>query len=89
MVNKPDSITQHISFTFDLYLRIQLPHFPIPRPIPKKMSCVEMCGGVHTAQRHLSTQIPIDVCILEIGLCLGVCLGIGRCECTINHGLSA
>ena len=26
------------------------------------MGCIELCGGVHTAQRQISTQIPIWFC---------------------------
>ena len=30
----------------------------------KKLGCVELCGGVRTAQRQTSTQIPIGyVCL--------------------------
>ena len=36
-------------------------HHPIQRPI--KMSCIELCGGVHTAQRQISKQIPIGFCV--------------------------
>ena len=29
---------------------------------------MELCAGVHTAQRQITTQIPIEFCILVIGL---------------------
>ena len=34
-------------------------HCPIPRPI--KMGCIELCGGLHTAQRRTPTQILIEL----------------------------
>ena len=27
------------------------------------MGCIELCRGVHTAQRQISTQIPIGFCV--------------------------
>ena len=36
-------------------------HCPTPRPI--KMGCTELCGGVHTAQRQIPSQIPIVFCV--------------------------
>ena len=44
-------------------------HYPTPTPI--KMGCMELCGGVHTAQRQISTQIPIGFCVnLSASVCL-------------------
>ena len=34
----------------------------------KKRGCTELCGGVHTAQKQMTTQIPIVVCVLGISL---------------------
>ena len=36
------------------------------------MGCIESCRGVHTAQRQMTTQIPIGFCVLVIGICLGL-----------------
>ena len=36
------------------------------------LGSMEMCGGVHTAQRQITTQIPIEFCTLVIGLGLGL-----------------
>ena len=50
------------------------------------MGCIELCGGVHTAQTPTQTEItiePIVVCIC-ICVCVGVCVGVGQCECTIT-----
>ena len=33
---------------------------------------------IHTAQRQITTQIPIEFCVLVIGLGLG--LGLGHCQ---------
>ena len=40
------------------------------------LGSMELCGGVHTAQRQITTQIPIEFCILVIGLGLG----FGHCQ---------
>ena len=40
-------------------------HCPTPRPTKKpikKMGCLELCGGIHTAQRQTPTQIPVGFC---------------------------
>ena len=39
-------------------------HCPTLRPIqiPIKMACIWLCGGVHTVQRQIQTQIPIRFC---------------------------
>ena len=42
------------------------------------MGCIGLCEGFHTAQRQITTQIPIEFCILVIGLGLG--LGLGHCQ---------
>ena len=39
------------------------------------LGSMELCGGVHNAQRQISTQIAIEFCILVIGL------GLGHCQC--------
>ena len=39
------------------------------------MGCIGLCEGVHTAQRQITTQIPIEFCILVTGLGLGLGLG--------------
>ena len=39
---------------------------------------VELWGGVHIAQRQITTQISIEFCTLVIGLGLG--LGLGHCQ---------
>ena len=40
---------------------------------------VELCGGVHTAQRQITTQIPIEFCMLVIGL------GLGHCQVLLHY----
>ena len=54
-------------------------HWPTPTqtPRPIKMGCIELCGGVHTAQRQTSTQIPNGHCSNCISLGLGVCVSVG------------
>ena len=54
------------------------------------MSCIELCGGVHTAQRQTSIQIPIDFNVsLSVFVCVSICycLDVGQCEHTINPKL--
>ena len=46
----------------------------------KKMACIGLCGGIHTAQRPMTTQIPIGFCVLVIGIGLGLVLGVAQCE---------
>ena len=43
-----------------------------------KMDCIGLCEGVHIAQRQITTQIPIEFCVLVI--CLGLGLGLGHCQ---------
>ena len=31
--------------------------------ILRLMVCIELCGGVHTARRQTSTQIPVGFCV--------------------------
>ena len=54
----------------------------------KKMGCIELCGGVDTALRQTSSQIPIGHCSdcigLGLGVCVGVGVGVGQCEYTIT-----
>ena len=35
------------------------------------LGSMELPRGVHTAQRQITTQIPIEFCVLVIGLGLG------------------
>ena len=39
------------------------------------MGCIGLCGVVHTAQRQMTTQIPIGFCVLVLGRSLGLGLG--------------
>ena len=39
-----------------------------------EMGCTEFCGSVHTTQRHISPQIPIEFCVTFIGVCVSLCL---------------
>ena len=61
-------------------------HCPTLRPIPRqiKNGLVGLYGGVHTAQRQITTQIPIEFCVLVIGIYLGLGIGLGQCEWTIS-----
>ena len=61
-------------------------HCPTPKqtPRPIKMGCIELCIGVHTAQRQTSTQSPIGHCSDCTSLGLGVGVGVGQCEHTIR-----
>ena len=40
---------------------------------PIKMACVELCGGIHTAQRQRPMQISME-------FVHGIGLGVGQCE---------
>ena len=54
-------------------------HCPALRPVPKqikKMGCLGLCGGVHTAQKAITTQILIGF--------TSVVLGIWQCERSIS-----
>ena len=42
------------------------------------MGCIGLFEGVHIAQRQMTTQIPIEFCILVISLGLG--LGLSHCQ---------
>ena len=35
----------------------------------KKMGCIGLCGGVHTAQRQMTTLISIGFCVHVLGIC--------------------
>ena len=37
--------------------------FTLPDTDTDKMGCTELFGGVHTAQRQTSTEIPIGLCV--------------------------
>ena len=58
------------------FVELVCPHCPTARPIQtlKKTACVELCEGVHAAQRQRPTQIPSGFWAHFIGfrLCLGV-----------------
>ena len=54
---------------------------------PKKKTCIELCEGVHTAQRQTSPQIHIGHCSDCIGLGLGVGVGVRQCERTMGVDL--
>ena len=47
------------------------------------LGSMELCEGVHTAQRQTTTQIPIEFCILVIGLSLGLSLSHCQSDYTI------
>ena len=53
---------------------------PRTRPRPKKKICIGLCGSIHTAQRPMTTQIPIGFCVLLIGIGLELVLGVAQCE---------
>ena len=59
-----------------------------PRPIQGliKLAGTEVCEGVHTAQRQIPTQsyVPIELCTHFSDICVGLCLGVEQCECTIR-----
>ena len=42
-----------------------------PRQRLIKMACMELCGGVHTAQRGRPMQISVGFCTRCISLCPG------------------
>ena len=41
---------------------------------------MELCGGVHTAQRQIPTENPIEFCTLVIGLC--------HCQCKYTMNIT-
>ena len=54
-------------------------HYPTRIPIQRsiKVGCMELCGGVHTAQRQTSTQIPIEVCVdLSVSVSVSVAVSV-------------
>ena len=54
-------------------------HYPTRIPIQRsiKVGCMELCGGVHTAQRQRSTQIPIEVCVdLSVSVSVSVAVSV-------------
>ena len=73
-----------ISTTNGQRLMVNL-HWQWPRPRPMTLGSMGLCKGFHTAQRQITTQIPIEFCILVIRL--GLCLSLGHCQCkcTINQ----
>ena len=46
-----------------------------------EIACIQLCGGVHAAQRQTSAQIPTRFCAHFNGIC--VCLSVDQCECSI------
>ena len=44
-------------------------HGPTPTPMLRQIQN-GLCGGVHTAQRPMTTRIPISFWFLVIGVCL-------------------
>ena len=50
----------------------------------ENMAFIGLYGGVHTAQRQITTQIPIAFCLLVIGICLGLGLVLGQCQRTMK-----
>ena len=48
------------------------------------MGCTGLCGDVHTAQRQMTTQIPIQFCVLVLGICLGLGIGLSTILTLIN-----
>ena len=46
------------------------------------MACIELCGGVHTAQiqRPMQLSIGFTTHFMCIGLSLGVGVGVRQCE---------
>ena len=47
---------------------------------------MELCGSVHIIQRQTPTQITTGFSTHFIGICVGLGLGVGQCECTIVFG---
>ena len=60
-----------------------------PRLRLMSLGSMELCVGVHTAQRQIITHNPIGFCILVIGLGLGLCLGHCQSDYTISIHLMA
>ena len=46
------------------------------------MACMELC--VHTALRQTITEIPTGLYAHFIRICVGLCLSVGQCECSIT-----
>ena len=44
------------------------------------MACIELCGGVHTAQIQRLMHISIAFCTNFIDICVGRDVGYGQCE---------
>ena len=44
------------------------------------MGCIEMCGSIYTAPRQMTTQIPMEFCVLVLSICLS--LSLWQCEWT-------
>ena len=48
------------------------------------MAFIELCGGVHIAQRQTLSQMFIRFCAYFICICVGLCPGVEQCGCTIT-----
>ena len=48
------------------------------------MGSIELYEDIHTAQRQRTTQILIEMCVLVLGIWLGLGIGLWRCEWTIK-----
>ena len=57
-----------------------------PTPRPTNMCCIELCGGVHIAQRQVPMQIPIGFCVHVIGICVrqGECIITTSPLCSVS-----
>ena len=53
---------------------------------PIKMSCKGLYGSVQIEQRQMTTEVPIGFCVLVLGICLGLGIGVWQCEWTIVLG---
>ena len=53
----------------------------------KNMACIGLFGGVHTAQRQITTHSHWVLCTCYTVICLGLSLGLvlRQCECTMKQ----
>ena len=50
------------------------------------MGCVELCGPVHTAQRQISTQVPIEFCVnLSVSVSVLFSVSVGQRGRTVKR----
>ena len=59
---------------------------PIDYPSSIKTTCIDLYAGVHAVPRPTLTQIFIGFSTHFIGICVGLGLGVGQCECTVVFG---